>query len=206
MSYMSSPQNNFAVGITGGIGAGKSVVSRILRSLGYPVFDCDTEAKCLMVSDAELRNGLIRLCDEEIYLNDGALDRARLASLIFNDSELLGRVNALVHKAVREKVLSVIRETEGVFFVEAAVMASSGLAKICDRIWLVDAPEDVRFARAMNRGGINAEDLRARMEAQRDEFHSLEQTGTPVKVINNSSGSSLLKRIGELLEDIKIRK
>ena len=88
------------VGLTGGIGAGKSIVAKVLRSMGYPVFDSDSEAKTIMNHDLAMRSELIAIFGEEVYTQDG-LNRPLLAQKIFNDASLKDKVNGLVHPAVR---------------------------------------------------------------------------------------------------------
>lgn len=187
------------IGITGGIGAGKSVVSRILRGLGYPVFDCDYEAKVLMGCNSELMRSLVELVGEATYSN-GELDRAYLASVIFTDAEKRSAVNKLVHTAVRQEFQRRAQDTSGLFFVEAAIMASSGLAALCDSVWVVDAPVELRFKRALERGGISPEDLSKRFESQSNELEILKQTGVPTCLIDNSCTSRLCERIDELID------
>lgn len=188
------------IGITGGIGAGKSVVSRILRLKGYPVYDCDSEARSLMESSEEILAALQGRFGEECILECGGLNRGYIASRVFNDAEELTWLNALVHGAVREDVRDWVEAHASagkeILFVESAILYTSGLDKMCDRIWLVTAPEELRLERAMQRGGASEEDLRRRIESQRMEFDSL--PARKVSEIENSC-ASLLDRVEELL-------
>ena len=188
------------IGITGGIGAGKSVVSRILRLKGYPVYDCDSEARSLMESSEEILVALQGRFGEECILECGGLNRGYIASRVFNDAEELTWLNALVHGAVREDVRDWVEAHASagkeILFVESAILYTSGLDKMCDRIWLVTAPEELRLERAMQRGGASEEDLRRRIESQRMEFDSL--PAGKVSEIENSC-TSLLDRVEELL-------
>ncbi len=190
---------NKIIGITGGIGAGKSIVSRILRGRGYKVYDCDYEAKRLMNESCHLKEGLVSICGEGTYEEDGALDRKYLAAVIFSNHEKRAEVNRLVHASVREDFLEQAEKTPGVIFVEAAIMGSSGLAPLCAEVWNVTAPEDIRFARAMARGGISSDDLRSRIAAQEKETELLRQSGVRIEEVDNSPSSNLLYRIDELL-------
>ncbi|MDE6436166.1 MAG: dephospho-CoA kinase, partial [Muribaculaceae bacterium] len=92
--------STFLIAITGGIGSGKSVVSRVLRAMGYPVYDCDSQAKAIMDADAEIHR---RLCSEidAAVVTDGVIDRKRLAEIVFNDKAKLAVLNAIVHSAVK---------------------------------------------------------------------------------------------------------
>lgn len=194
--------NYEVIGITGGIGAGKSVVSRILRLKGYRVYDCDSEARRLMERSEEILAALTERFGQECILGDGGLDRAYIAGKVFTDAAELEWLNKLVHGAVRDDVGRWVRmcEAEGCcrLFVESAILFTSGLDRMCDRIWMVTAPEQLRLQRAMERGGVSEEDLLRRIESQRKEFDSL--PGEKVTEIDNS-GESLLERIDMLLGD-----
>lgn len=199
--------------ITGGIGAGKSVVSRILRLKGFPVYDCDTRARLLMESSEEILAGLVDIFGKECVSVDGKPDRRLLASRAFADKSLLARLNSLVHGAVREDLARWAANPDGevftpaecpekrICFVESAIPVTSGLVGLCRRIWLVDAPADLRLERAVARGGASREDIAGRMDAQRAEFDTLPHDRT--FVIDNSGDASLLLRIEALLGDYR---
>lgn len=192
------------IGITGGIGAGKSVISRILRGRGFIVFDCDREARRLMTADDELKRRLVNLCGENVYKENGELDRPYLASIIFNDDEKRKEVNGCVHAAVRHEFISISEKIKDIVFVEAAIMGSSGLARLCGEIWNVIAPEEIRVARALSRGNITEENIRARIEAQKHESDLLRRSGTVIKTIENSPSSALMEKIDELLNGCEV--
>ena len=183
--------NRFIV-ITGGIGAGKSVVSRILRLRGYEVYDCDSEARRIMEQSREVADSLRLWFGEEVYDSDGHIRRKWLAERMFADAALLSQVNALVHRLVREDV-----EARGVRFVETAIPVVSGLASQAEKIWLVDAPEHLRVARAVARGAEEADVLR-RMDVQKTEWAALPSDRTCV--IDNSGAVPLLPQLLSLLE------
>ncbi len=195
------------IGIAGGIGSGKSVVSRVLRLNGVPVYDCDHEAKRLMEEpEGRIRKELVALFGPDIYKEDGRLDRMRLAEEIFGSAKSLLRVNELVHGEVRldaERFIQAhaMRE-EGspdsgsrpqVVGVESAILESSGLALICDEVWEVTAPEEVRVERAVGRG-MAAEDARARMKVQQAESRRLAECGVKVVRIDNDT-AGLLRQV-----------
>ena len=166
--------NKMLIGITGGIGAGKSIVARILRTMGYPVYDCDYMARCIMNESEEVCNALRDKFGATLYVS-GRLDRKMLAQIIFADKNSLKFVNGIVHRAVRQDMLDMAMSDAGnLFFVESAIMASSGLAEQCDLIWKVDAPEALRRQRALKRGGITEADLDNRINVQREEFKLLD--------------------------------
>lgn len=188
------------IGVTGGIGAGKSVVSRILRLKGFPVYDCDSRAKDLMDSSEEILKALALHFGEEVIKNDGSLDRVLIASLVFSlDDERLW-LNKLVHGAVREDLMMWKSECDAeLCFVESAIMISSGLDLLCDKIWVIEAPVELRKDRALKRGGVTEENLDLRIKAQRMEIDAL--PSEKVERIENSEESSLLLQIERLLNE-----
>ncbi|MDE5874524.1 MAG: dephospho-CoA kinase [Muribaculaceae bacterium] len=186
-----------AIGITGGIGAGKSVVSRILRLNGFTVFDCDSEARLLMENDSRLRNDLTSLLGEGAYYGKN-LDRAYVSSRIFGDSRLREEVNRLVHHAIRNAVREAIAGTEDVLFVESAILSTGGLVPIVDEVWVVDAPEALRLERVMKRSAMDADSVRKRMESQERELSSI--TEREVRIILNDGDTPVVPQIGNLLE------
>lgn len=190
-------KQNRIIGLTGGIGAGKSVVSRILRLKGYPVYDCDSEAKRIMAESSQIMN---RLCDKfgNGCLNtDGTLNRKYLSERVFGNSGDLAWLNLLVHSEVRKDFCRWAEGKKGLCFVESAILNTSHLDDLCSEIWLVDAPEDIRFERAMHRGGVNRENLRKRMEVQKKEFEGIDDG--KVRIIYNFGEYSLLDQISCLL-------
>jgi dephospho-CoA kinase len=155
------------VGITGGIGSGKSTVCQIFRILGVPVFEADLVAKNLINSNTEIRNGLIALFGNDIYGADNRINRKMLANLIFNNDFLLGQVNQLVHPAVRNEFLnwSKIQDSDYIIH-EAAILFESGFYKLMDYNILVSAPEELRIERVTKRENIAPGTVRERMAKQ----------------------------------------
>ncbi len=190
--------DKFIIGITGGIGAGKSVVSRILRLKGYEVYDCDFEAKRLMDRDEYVRDALKKLLTDDIYDSDGTLDRALMSSRIFSDDGIRMAVNRIVHSAVKSDFILRAERCESPVFVESAILFTSGLDKICSRIWLVEATEAQRVERVMARNGLSPEEIKSRISAQEGEFDLLDKN--KVDIIDNSGDISLLDQINKLLE------
>ena len=190
------------IGITGGIGAGKSVVSRILRHRGYPVYDCDSEAKRLMDTDAEVISGLKSLLGDWIYSADGKLDRGEMSRRLFSDDEIRRGVNGIVHSAVRRDLMRWTgMQQRYPAFVESAILSTSRLDEDCDEVWLVDAPEDVRIRRVKERNGFEEGAIRRRIASQSQEFGQLPKER--LSVLDNGGEVSLLRQIDSLLEKYK---
>lgn len=154
------------VGITGGIGSGKSTVCGVFKTIGIPVFDADQVAKKLMNENCQIRKTLTGWFGEEIYTS-GFLNRKMLSELIFNNNELLEKVNALIHPLVRETFLEWSEEQTTPYSVyEAAILFESGFYRLMDFIVLVSAPEQIRIERVIDRDKLTEDQVIARMKNQ----------------------------------------
>ena len=155
------------VGITGGIGSGKSTVCNIFKILGIPVFEADLVAKSLINSNSNIRNGLIELFGKNIYNENNHVNRKMLANLIFNDDNLLDKVNRLIHPEVRNEFVKWQELQNQEYAIhEAAILFESGFYKMMDYTILVTAPEETRIERVTKRENISAELVKIRMEKQ----------------------------------------
>jgi dephospho-CoA kinase len=157
------------VGITGGIGSGKSTVSKIFELLGVPVYYADTAAKEIMHTDKELKAKVQEHFGADIY-KDGLLDRAALGKIVFNDKEQLELLNSLVHPAtIRHSDEWANRQTTPYVLKEAALLFESGSSQSLDKIIGVFAPQPLRLLRVMKRDNASREEVLARMNKQIDE-------------------------------------
>ncbi len=155
------------VGITGGIGSGKSFVCRKLESLGFSVYYCDDEAKRLMVSDEVIVGELKKLIGENAYNSDGSLNKKLLSEFLFKNKSNANKVNSIVHPRVKTDILRWAESLSGkCLFVESAILFESGFDSIIDIRVLVYAPENVRLHRVMERDNISDESVKKRMDAQ----------------------------------------
>ena len=158
------------IGITGGIGSGKSFVARKLEALGVPVYDTDSRARSLMTASPQIRQGLSRLVGPGAYLPDGQLDRPRLAAFLFSDPAHTAAVNAIVHPAVRADFREWCEgQTAPVVALESAILYEARFETEVDRVLMVYAPLDLRLRRAMERDGVPEAKVRARIAAQMDD-------------------------------------
>lgn len=185
------------IGITGGIGSGKSVVSRILRCNGYSVYDCDSRAKALMMTDTTVVSALKNLLGDSLYFKDGSLDRQYLSNILFNDIDIRNTVNGIVHKAVRHDINKNLNNRQGVCFIESAIPITGGLLPFFDEIWVVSAPLPVRLKRIESRDGLTVHEIKKRIESQRDELSQLPDN--LVRKLENDDSTSLLFKILTLL-------
>lgn len=157
------------VGITGGIGSGKSVVARIFATLGVPVYDADAASKRLMNESEEMRNEIIRHFGSEAYKN-GILDRAYLSQCVFGNTERLDLLNAIVHPATKKDGNDWMMIQEGPYALkEAAIIFESNSHLNLDKIIGVYAPEELRIQRTMKRNQLTREMVLARMAHQMNE-------------------------------------
>lgn len=156
-----------AIGITGGIGSGKSTVCEVFKLLGVPLFEADTAAGKLINSDSEIRNNLIQLFGNEIYNSDKKINREKLANIIFNSDVELEKVNKVVHPAVRKEFMNWLKLQKTDYVIhEAAILIESGFYKMMDFTILVSAPEEMRIERVMRRNNLTRENVISRMAKQ----------------------------------------
>ncbi|SDL04518.1 dephospho-CoA kinase [Salinimicrobium catena] len=154
------------LGLTGGIGSGKTTVANMFRELGVPVYIADDEAKKLMNSDPEVREQITSLFGEAAY-NNGMLNRKLLASRVFSDKELLEKLNAIVHPAVGKHFEEWKKIQTGVYVIyEAAILFEKGGYRKCDKNLMITAPLEVKIARIMARDGSTRKEIQARMNNQ----------------------------------------
>lgn len=155
------------IGITGGIGSGKSTIARIFESIGYPVYYADSKAKSLMTSNEDLVSQIKQHFGEDIYLNTGEINREKLGAIVFNNKEKLAELNSLVHPAVANDFFRWAKEQENeIVFEEAAILFETGGYKRMDYNILVTAPKEERIKRTMLRDNTSREAVLARMENQ----------------------------------------
>lgn len=154
------------IGLTGGIGSGKSTVARMFQELGVPVYIADDEAKKLMNEDKEVRTKIIKLFGDEAY-NGSGLNRKLIASKVFDDKELLEKLNRVVHPAVAKhfEKWKVQQKAQYVIY-EAAILFEKGGYKKCDYNILVTAPVNLRIERILLRDKVTVEEIQARMNNQ----------------------------------------
>lgn len=156
----------FHVGLTGGIGSGKTTVARVFRTLGVPVLEADAEGRRILAEDQDVIREIAALFGKEV-VRDGSIDRPKLAGLVFNAPEALRALNAIVHPAVREGFRRWAAEQQAPYVImEAAILTETGGHHAMDRIIVVSAPEALRLRRVMQRDEVDESAVRARMANQ----------------------------------------
>lgn len=192
-------KTGFKLGITGGIGSGKTSVCRVFDVLGIPVFSADKTASEIMESESSIREKLNSIAGKELYLS-GHLDRMLLASIIFNNISLLDMVNALVHPVVFDHFRQwVERQTAPYVIMEAAILFESGASKYVDRVATVVAPVEQRVERVIKRNKLTREQVLERMRNQMDDESRMKISDY---VISNAENDMIIPAILKINDDI----
>lgn len=153
------------IGITGGIGSGKSYICRLLAEQGYSIYSCDEAAKRLMACDETLRQRICQEISEEAYVGSTP-NKAFLISYLFGNESNAQKLNSIVHPAVKADFLQWAECQQSPCFMECAILFESGFDSVVDHTILIHADENVRLARAMHRDNATAEQIRQRMNMQ----------------------------------------
>jgi dephospho-CoA kinase len=185
------------LGLTGGIGSGKSVVASLFEIAGVPIYIADTESKRLTNTSPAIRTKLTGLFGEDLYVN-GELNKKRLASLIFNDKDNLNRVNAIIHPEVNRDFLQwASRQQVPVCAIETAILFESGFDKHVDLSVMVYAPLEVRIERAVLRDKASYEEIIRRIRNQLPDEIKKERADF---IIYNDGKQALIPQVAKLLQ------
>lgn len=187
------------VGITGGIGSGKSTVCNLLKNLGVPVFTSDTVGRFLLNNDSELKKQIKLRFDSDMYTANGELDRERMAQLVFNNPEELKKLNSLVHPRVKAEFDSWCFKNANKPYVvkEAAILFETGLHKELDKIVTVFCPKSIRIERIIKRDNTSREAIEKRMLNQ---YTDEERNDLADFIIMNDGKEDILPQVMELHE------
>ena len=158
------------IGLTGGIGSGKSTIAQVIKHIGYPVYIADKEAARLMDSHPDIRKDITKRLGANCYTSEGHINKPVLAQIIFENKEALEEVNRIVHPRVMEAFEQwAAMQSASLVFCETAILYESGLERYFDAVICVTAPEDVRVRRVMERDRCELKDVMARVRNQMDE-------------------------------------
>jgi dephospho-CoA kinase len=182
------------IGITGGIGSGKTTVCRIFETLGIPIYYADDRAKALMTEDKTLVAGVKNLFGEAAYFEDGGLNRKHISEIAFSNPLILNQLNALVHPAVHADGERWHAAQLNVPYTlkEAALHFETGGFRLMDKMICVVAPAELRIERVLLRGGLNRAEIEARMAKQLPDEDKIKQSDF---VINNDGAHGLIAQI-----------
>lgn len=188
------------VGITGGIGSGKSTVARLIRAMGYPVYDADARARHLQETDSELIEAIISLLGDEVRDGSG-LNRPAIARKVFGNAGLLAKLNAMVHPRVQTDFENWLKEQKSeICFKESALLVETGSWKHCDALLVVTAPADLRVQRVVQRDGTNEQAVRQRMEQQLPEAEKVKHANF---VVVNDDQQLLVPQVEGIINQLE---
>lgn len=189
------------IGITGNIGSGKTTVCSIFETLGIPIYYADTEAKKLMTDDALVREQIKLLFGVQAYTKEGDLDRKYIGDIVFNNPQMLTRLNYIVHPAVKRHSAAWAKAQKKVPYTlkEAALLIESGNHKAVDKIIVVTAPLALRINRVMARDEATKEEVMARESKQMAES---EKVALSDFVINNDGNTSLVQQVHKIHQEL----
>ena len=192
-----SSSSPLKIGITGGIGSGKTTVCKIFSTLGIPVYNADDRAKYLMTNNLEIIDKLKQLFGEAAYLPDGNLNRQHIAQIAFNDPTILQQLNAIVHPAVYEDGLAWQAAQKNVPYTlkEAALLFESGSYLALDKIITVFAPKEIRLQRVVARDKTDPAEVIARMNKQMEDTKKIQLADF---VIFNDGKHALIPQVHRL--------
>jgi dephospho-CoA kinase len=187
------------LGITGGIGSGKTSVCKVFNVLGIPVFSADPEARKIMDNDRNIKREINEIVGKNIYPG-GQLNRMELASLIFNNRDILEKVNSLVHPIVFEHFNRwAEKQTTPYVIMEAAILFESGASKLVDRVATIVAPVEERISRVTRRNKLNRDQVMERINNQMTDEERIKMSDY---VINNSENDMIIPVILRINEDL----
>jgi len=191
------------VGITGGIGSGKTTVCKIFELLGIPVFYADTEAKTLY-DDATIKSKVVELFGKKVLGKDGKVDRAKLASIIFSDKPSLVKINLLIHPAVRKIFHQWKKQQKAVQYVieEAAIMVESGVYKEINYLILINSPKLLRINRIIKSNKLNTNEIKKRI---REQITDKEREKYADVIIINDGKHSLIEQVLRIHEKLLLK-
>ena len=187
------------LGITGGIGSGKTSVCRVFNVLGIPVFSADPEAREIMENDRGIIQRINSIAGKDLY-KEGSLDRMELASLIFNNNSLLKKVNSLVHPVVFDHFVKWEKEQTAPYVImEAAILFESGGSELVDKVATVVAPLEERVDRVIRRNSLSREQVLERIRNQMEDDVRIRLSDY---VINNSENDMIIPAILQIHNDL----
>lgn len=189
------------VGLTGGIGVGKTYCAEIFDVFDIPIYNSDIEAKKLMITSESLKTDIMESFGLDSYHENGSLNRGYLASIIFKDKNALTKMNALVHPAVRADFISWCDKYKDRSYIiqEAALIFETGNYKSFDKLIVVDAPLDLRIKRVKSRDNATEESIMDRIGKQKPQE---EKVASADYVINNDGTVSLLKQVFDIHQNL----
>lgn len=201
--HITIPQGMHVLGITGGIGSGKSYVAHMLQQAGIPVYDCDSQAKRLNEESPQIRAALIRLVGDEVYQPDGHLCRPVLARYLFASPQHAAQVDAIIHPHVKADFVRWCHTQAGhtLVGVESAILYESGFDALTHAVLFVDAPLELRIQRAMQRDGSTRDQVLARIRRQDTDL--ARQRATYIIMNDNNNNLNIKDYVRDYLSHLR---
>lgn len=191
------------LGITGGIGSGKSIVSQLFRVMGIPVYDSDKESKRLTITDEGIRTQLTELVGKDVYADDGSLNKSILASWLFSCEEHTLKVNSIIHPVVKKDFLSWVKKQENAGYkacgIESAILIEAGFQDVVEKVVMVTAPLETRIERTMQRDHASRESVINRIARQMNEEEKKEKADY---VISNEENTPLIPQVCQVIASL----
>lgn len=188
------------IGVTGGIGSGKSYICRIISSLGFPVYNCDAEAKKLMNTNKHIINSLKQLIGENSYDSEGNLNKPIIAQFLFANEENAHKINSVVHPVVKEDFRSwASAQNADLIFMESAILFESGFNDVVDNVITITAPPETRIERTIRRDNTTREQVIARMNQQ---MQDEERVRLSDYIISNNTNDNVEQQIKTIIETL----
>ena len=193
------------IAISGGIGSGKSIISRMLQCIGYQVYDCDSRARQLIDNNIDIKRAICESLGNSCIATDGTLNRKVVGDIVFNNPDKLQLLNLITHAAVREDIKHWQQcQPDRLLFVETAILYQSGIDKMVDAVIEVTAPFDIKIQRIMLRNKLNYNDVLSRINSQK---YSTDKPHANSFIISNDDNDAVLPqliKIIEILRDIQL--
>lgn len=188
------------IGVTGGIGSGKSYICRIISSLGFPVYNCDAEAKKLMNTNKHIINSLKQLIGENSYDSEGNLNKPIIAQFLFANEENAHKINSVVHPVVKEDFRSwASAQNADLIFMESAILFESGFNDVVDNVITITVPPETRIERTIRRDNTTREQVIARMNQQ---MQDEERVRLSDYIICNNTNDNVEQQIKTIIETL----
>lgn len=191
------------IGLTGGIGSGKSTVARLIRTIGYPVYDADQRGRYQQTHDRNLIGEMADLLGKDILV-DNQVDRKKVAQRVFGNPDLLEKLNQIVHPRVKVDFEQWVKAQQAaLLFKESALLVETGSYRECDALVFVQAPEPIRIARVMSRDDVCEEEVKSRIARQMSDE---EKAAVSDYTVVNDDRHALIPQVEQLVEQLLSRK
>lgn len=188
------------IGLTGGIGSGKTTIANILKQLGHPIYIADTEAARLINNNEQIRTRLKENFGNDIYNTDQTLNKTKLADIIFNDKQALAKVNGIVHPEIENDFIQwAAQQTPNIVFLETAILFETAMNRLVDHTICVYASLQTRIERVMKRDHTTAEKVLERIKNQMDDLEKCKKSDF---IIQTDEGNEILQQIISIINKI----